>query len=89
MRLALAIGVALIAAGYLVIQFGVLVLDDATVQRETHEDAAYYEETVGWVVGLHEPNSEFDTWCEQAIALTRDPADADLSLWERELGASS
>jgi hypothetical protein len=35
MRLAISIGIALIAIGYLVIQFGVLVLDDVSTEPET------------------------------------------------------
>ena len=52
MRLAVSIGLALIGIGYLLIQFGALVLDDATIRRDTGEDAAYDAETLVWLRSL-------------------------------------
>lgn len=82
-------GLALVGVGYLVIQFGALVLEDRVVEHEAGQDAAYDAQTRTWLEHLRTPDSEFDEWCEQAVALTRDPAEADLAQWERELGVTS
>lgn len=55
MRAALAIGIALVAIGYLVIYFGALVLDDVAADREAGEDQAHDAETVQWIRDLREP----------------------------------
>lgn len=86
----LALGLGLIGLGYLIIHFVVLVLEDLDNDHEAAQGPAYDAQTLAWLRRLNQPDSEFDEWCEQAIALTRPPEYGDLKLWERELqdGAS-
>lgn len=85
----IAAGLALIGLGYLVVQFGALVLEDLAIERAAGQGAGRDAETRAWLEHLRTPDSEFDEWCAQAIALTREPHQDDLDLWERELGATS
>ena len=53
MSAVLAIGLAQITIGYLIIQFGALVLDDAAADRESSDQRD--ADTVRWLHGLHDP----------------------------------
>ena len=83
--------IAAVGIAYIAYEFGRLVLDDKAIAREAGEDAAYDADTAAWLGGPAKPSSEFDEWCEQAYACTRESdnlvagSDADLELWENEL----
>lgn len=53
-RLMIMIALALIAIGYLAIEFGRYVLDDAWIAREAAEDAERDEQTAAWLRDLRE-----------------------------------
>lgn len=54
LKLALSLGLALIAVGYLITQFVVLVLDDLATDHEAAEGPAYDAQTVAWLRSLRE-----------------------------------
>lgn len=51
----LALGLGLIGAGYLIIHFVVLVLEDADNDHEAAQGPAYDAQTVAWLKSLREP----------------------------------
>lgn len=55
MKGVLAFGIALIGIGYLIIQFGALVLEDLTIARETGEGPERDAETARWLEELKQP----------------------------------
>lgn len=54
-RFVISAALVLIAAGYLVMQFGVLVLDDASADQEAGQDAGHDADTIEWLRQLREP----------------------------------